>query len=219
MTERFPEGWNKALVLVAHPDDVEWGMAPAVSQWTRSGLSVEYVLATSGEAGIEGMAPEEAGPLREEEQRRAAVHVGVRVVEFLGFPDGRLTNDEELQAAIVAQLEERRPGIVVTCYTGSHYSPEIPNQADHIALGNAVHAAVEQAAHKPAHVFEGGPGGTHCVDVEAEDVQRAVAALAEHKVYLEVLDPDKPVVEQAREVVEGLVTADEGLLRVDFIRK
>ncbi|MCC2593560.1 PIG-L family deacetylase [Tessaracoccus sp. OS52] len=219
MTNAFPDGWNKAVIFVPHPDDVEWGMAPAVSQWTRNGKTVEYVIATRGEAGIEGMSPDEAGPLREQEQLRAAAHVGVQVVEFLGFPDSLLVNDEALRAAVAEQLAARAPDVVITCYTGPNYSEEIPNQSDHIEFGNAVHDVVAQAEHRPEFVFESGPGGTHCVDVEAEDVQRAVASLAEHKVYLEVLDPDKPVVDQAREVVERLVTADEGLLRVDFIAK
>src|SRR5690554_5488224 len=100
MTNQFPQDWNKAVVFVAHPDDVEWGMAPAVSHWTRGGKTIEYVLATSGEAGIEGMSPEECGPLREQEQQRAAAHVGVDVVDFLGFPDSRLRNDETLRDAV-----------------------------------------------------------------------------------------------------------------------
>lgn len=219
MTNAFPNDWSKALVLVAHPDDPEWGMAAAVSQWTRRGRRVEYVLATSGEAGIEGMAPEEAGPLREEEQRRAAAHVGVDVVDFLGFPDGGLEDGHELRKALARELDERRPDVVITNYTGAEYGPEMPNQKDHIELGRAVQAAIAQAEHKPDWLFESGPGGTHGVDVEAEDAQRAIASLAEHKVYLEVLDPSTPVVEQARAVVEMTTTGQAGVLRVGFIRK
>src|SRR5690606_30361845 len=153
-------------------------------------------LATSGEAGIEGMSPEECGPLREQEQQRAAAHVGVEVVDFLGFPDSRLRNDETLRDAVAKEIDARRPDVVITCYTGPNYTEEIPNQSDHIEFGNAVHDAVASAEHNPRWVFENGPGSTHCVDVEAEDVQRAVASLAEHKVYLEVLNPDKPAFEQ-----------------------
>lgn len=217
MTNQFPQDWNKAVVFVAHPDDVEWGMAPAVSHWTRLGRTVEYVLATSGEAGIEGLPPEECGPLREQEQLRAAAHVGVDVVDFLGFPDSRLRNDDALRDALAAEIDARRPDVVITCFTGPNYTEEVPNQSDHIELGNAVHDAVSRAGHKPGWVFENGPGSTHCVDVEAEDVQRAVASLAEHKVYLEVLNPDKPAFEQATELVEDLATTDDGLLRVGFI--
>lgn len=219
MSDPFPTDWNRAVVFVAHPDDPEYGMAAAVSRWTQEGRQVEYVLATSGEAGIDGMAPEEAGPLREEEQRRAASHVGVDVVDFLGFPDSRLRNDDDLRAAVIREIEGRRPDIVITLYTGPAFSPDVPNQSDHIEFGNAVHDAVRKAAHRPSHVFESGPEPTHVVDVDAEDVQRAVASLAEHKVYLEVLQPDVPAADQARTQVEQMVGAADGLMRVGFIDK
>src|SRR5579875_307350 len=83
-----PEDWGRAAVVVAHPDDVEYGMASAVARFTRKGKEVCYVLATRGEAGIDGMAPGQAGPVREEEQRRSAAVVGVRHVEYLGSPTG-----------------------------------------------------------------------------------------------------------------------------------
>ncbi|MET0825482.1 MAG: PIG-L family deacetylase, partial [Acidimicrobiales bacterium] len=65
---QFPEDWSRALAVVAHPDDLEYGTASAVAKWTDQGKWVGYVLATSGEAGIDGLAPAEAGPLRESEE-------------------------------------------------------------------------------------------------------------------------------------------------------
>ena len=53
----MPEDWDRAVAVVAHPDDLEYGTAAAVARWTRQGRQVAYVLATAGEAGIEGMAP------------------------------------------------------------------------------------------------------------------------------------------------------------------
>jgi len=60
----MPSDWSRALVIAAHPDDIEYGLAAAVASWTSSGKEVHYLLATRGEAGIAGMPPEEAGPLR-----------------------------------------------------------------------------------------------------------------------------------------------------------
>ncbi len=88
--ENFPEDWQRAIVIVAHPDDIEYGAAAAGAQWTDRGKDVRYVLAPRGEAGIAGLSPEESGPIREEEERRSAAIVGVGEVEFLGLPDGRL---------------------------------------------------------------------------------------------------------------------------------
>src|SRR5215211_857106 len=66
------EGWQRGLAIVAHPDDLEFGAAAAIARWTGQGKQIVYVLLTSGEAGIDGMDPAEAGPTREEEQRASA---------------------------------------------------------------------------------------------------------------------------------------------------
>ncbi|MHB1874807.1 MAG: PIG-L deacetylase family protein, partial [Streptosporangiaceae bacterium] len=47
----MPEDWNRALAVVAHPDDLEYGAAAAIARWTGQGKSVGYLLATRGEAG------------------------------------------------------------------------------------------------------------------------------------------------------------------------
>ena len=83
-----PEDWQRAVAVVAHPDDLEYGAASAVARWTGQGKEITYVLVTDGEAGIDGMAPAQAGPLRQEEERRSAAVVGVHRVEFLGHSDG-----------------------------------------------------------------------------------------------------------------------------------
>ncbi len=86
--EALPEGWNRALCMVAHPDDMEFGAAAAVARWTGQGKEVVYCLVTSGEAGIHGMSPDECRVVREAEQVASAEIVGVGLVEFLGLPDG-----------------------------------------------------------------------------------------------------------------------------------
>ena len=66
--EWLNEDWQRALAIVAHPDDLEYGAASAIARWTDQGKTVIYSLVTSGEAGIDGMDPAEAGPLREREE-------------------------------------------------------------------------------------------------------------------------------------------------------
>jgi LmbE family N-acetylglucosaminyl deacetylase len=97
------------VVLVAHPDDPEYGCAAAVAKWTSSGKTVHYALACRGEAGIEGMPPEEAGPLREGEQRRSAAIVGVDDVQFWDFPDSNIRNTPELRAKIAETITALAP--------------------------------------------------------------------------------------------------------------
>ena len=57
LMQTMAEDWQRAVAVVAHPDDLEYGLASAVARWTDQGKEVSYVLATSGEAGIDGMAP------------------------------------------------------------------------------------------------------------------------------------------------------------------
>src|SRR6478735_3668594 len=57
--EALPEDWQSALFVVAHPDDIEYGAAAAVARWTGQGKKVVYCMVTSGEAGIDGIHPDE----------------------------------------------------------------------------------------------------------------------------------------------------------------
>ena len=91
----MPEDWDRAVAVVAHPDDLEYGVAAAVARWTGQGKQVSYLLATQGEAGIAGMPPDRVGPLRMEEERRGAEVVGVSSVEFLDHPDGLVEYNTE----------------------------------------------------------------------------------------------------------------------------
>ena len=197
----FPSDWNTALVLVPHPDDPEYGCAAAVAKWTSSGKTVHYALACRGEAGIEGMPPEEAGPLREGEQRRSAAIVGVDDVQFWDFPDSNIRNTPELRAKIAESITELAPDVVITLYSGPEWAPGAPNQRDHIEFSNAVAAAYDSLAAPPRWLFENGPEITHGETVDGY-VDVAVESLAAHDVYLTVLDPDTPVEEQARKQVE-----------------
>src|SRR5688572_27856565 len=98
--EPMVEDWQRALAVVAHPDDMEYGAAAAVARWTGQGKWVGYVLVTDGEAGIESMPPEAVGPLRRDEQIAGCREVGVADVEFLGLPDGLVVEGLELRSLL-----------------------------------------------------------------------------------------------------------------------
>lgn len=197
----FPDDWSTALVLVPHPDDPEYGIGAAVAAWTSEGRTVHYALATRGERGIEGMAPEDAGPLREGEQRRSAAVVGVDDVMFWGFADTEVRDCARLRVKIAETITALAPDVVVTIYSGDEWAPGAPNQRDHIEFANAVAAAYDSLPNPPRWLFENGPGATHGQPVDGY-VEAAVASLAAHEVYLSVLDPATPVIEQARRQVE-----------------
>lgn len=217
----FPSHWRTGLVLVPHPDDPEYGCAAAVAKWTNAGKTVHYALASRGEAGIAGMAPEDAGPLREQEQRRSAAIVGVDDVQFWNFPDSNIRNTPELRAKIAQTITELEPDVVITIYSGAEWAPGEPNQRDHIEFSNAVAAAYDSLADPPRWLFENGPEITHGEAVD-DYLDRAVASLAAHDVYLSVLDPDTPVQERARKQVEMTTQRRpdfDGKHTVEFILK
>ncbi|TXG90901.1 PIG-L family deacetylase [Rhodococcus rhodnii] len=218
----IPEDWRTAVVIVAHPDDIEYGAAAAVARWTAQGKDVRYVLATSGEAGIAGLPPERSKPVREEEQRRSAAVVGVSQVEFLGHPDGRLVSGTALRRDLAAAIRRHRPDVVVTAHFGDTWSRGRANSADHRVLGRAALDAVSDAANEwifpelaelPAwdgvrFVAVAAPDASHAVDVTGyTDV--AARSLAEHARYLAALS-DTPVDVQAREQVDTVTAPRDG---------
>jgi LmbE family N-acetylglucosaminyl deacetylase len=198
--ELFDGDVGRVLAIVAHPDDLEYGAAAAVARWTDAGHEVVYLLATRGEAGIDGIPPQECGPLREEEQRRSAAVVGVDVVEFLDHADGVLEYGPPLRRDVASAVRRHRPDTVVTINHREDWgAPGALNSADHRALGLAVLDGVADAGNRWIFPEEGGPAhrtrrvmvassprSTHAIDVSGT-VDRAIASLAEHAAYLEGL--------------------------------
>jgi LmbE family N-acetylglucosaminyl deacetylase len=197
--EHIDENWSSALAIVAHPDDLEYGTAAAVARWTAQGKRIAYCLATSGEAGIDGMEPERTGPLREAEERASAAIVGVDTVEFLGYPDGMLEYGLPLRRDIARAIRRHRPDIVITSNYHESWGPATRNQADHIALGLATLDAVRDAGNRwvfrelldeglePCKVstvlVSGVLDGAHAVDV-TDHFDAGVASLQAHVEYL-----------------------------------
>jgi LmbE family N-acetylglucosaminyl deacetylase len=143
------EDWQRALAIVAHPDDLEFGAAAAIARWTDQGKEIGYVLATSGEAGIDSMPPERSGPVREREQRASAALVGVEVVEFLGLPDGMLEYGLPLRREVARAVRRHRPEVVITTNFHETWDGQTAlNQADHIATGRAVLDGVRDAGNR-----------------------------------------------------------------------
>jgi LmbE family N-acetylglucosaminyl deacetylase len=232
-TKPMPDDWQRALVVAAHPDDIEYGLAAAVAAWTSAGKEVHYLLATRGEAGMAGLSPAEAGPLREEEERRSAAVVGVTEVEFLDHRDGVLVAGPELRRDLAAAIRRHRPELVVTGYFGATWtppgvSPAYVNSPDHRALGQSVLDAVADAANEwifPELTEAPWRGvqyiavsemldAPHEVDV-SDQVEKAVASLCEHRRYLELIS-DEPVDMQARQIVDMSTLAEDGARRVGF---
>jgi LmbE family N-acetylglucosaminyl deacetylase len=202
----LPEDWHKAVAIVAHPDDMEFGGAAAVARWTRQGKEVVYVMVTSGEAGIDGLEPEESKLVREREQIESARIVGVDTVEFLGFPDGTIEYGLPLRKAVSEVVRRHRPEIVITGNFRDEYGPGALNQADHIAVGRAVLDGVRDAANRWIFTDQvdqglakwdgcravwavGSPVASNAVDI-SETFSVGVESLRAHRAYIDGLGWD-----------------------------
>ena len=204
--QTLPENWERALAVVAHPDDLEYGAASAIARWTAQGKQVAYLMVTRGEAGIDSMSPEEAGPLREAEQRNGAKVVGVDVVEFLDYQDGVVEYGLPLRRDIAASVRRHRPDVLIT---GNHqltWGGESFNMADHRWVGLAALDAARDAGNRwifpelleqglePTNTVKmvfvaGSPSPTHAADV-TDYIEKGVASLEEHRVYIDNLGSD-----------------------------
>lgn len=104
------------MVIVAHPDDIEFGCAGTVAHWVQDGKRVVYVLCTSGDKGSSDPStnPVELAALREQEQTAAAAVVGVDTLEFLRYPDQGIEDSFEFRKAIVRLMRKYKPRVVVT---------------------------------------------------------------------------------------------------------
>jgi len=200
----LPEDWHRCLAVAAHPDDIEYGAASAVARWTAQGKQVTYLLVTRGEAGIDSMHPDQAGPLREAEERAGAREVRVDVVEFLDHRDGVVEEGPPLRRDIVRAIRRHRPDVVVTGAFSVRMMGGITNQADHRVVGLATLDAARDAGNRwifPELADEGlqpwsgvryvclagAERPTHGVDVTGEPLQRGIASLAAHAEYTNAL--------------------------------
>jgi LmbE family N-acetylglucosaminyl deacetylase len=194
-----PSGGERILVVTAHPDDVDFGVAGSVASWVKSGNQVAYCIVTDGDAGgsDRSITRTEMATIRRQEQTAAAAEVGVTDVTFLGYPDGRLVSSIELRRDISRQVRIKTPTRLV-CQSPDRLWDRIgASHPDHLAAGEAAVCAAYPDARNPfAHpelLKEGlephavaeiwlmaAPGADRAVDV-TDTFDRKIAALLCHR--------------------------------------
>jgi LmbE family N-acetylglucosaminyl deacetylase len=201
--QAVPEDWQRALAVVAHPDDLEYGAASAIAKWTSQGKWVGYVMVTKGEAGIDGMNPDETSPLRVKEELASAAVVGVDTVDFLDHKDGVVEYGLPLRRDIAGAIRQHKPDIVITGSFHLKWPSGALNMADHRAVGEAVLDAARDAGNRWIFTelidaglepwngvrfvaVAGSPGSAHAVDV-SDHIDAGVASLLEHEAYIKGL--------------------------------
>jgi LmbE family N-acetylglucosaminyl deacetylase len=151
---------RRILVVVAHPDDAEFGCGGSVARWVQEGREVFYCLATNGNRGSDdpGMTPERLAGIREAEQRAAARTLGVTDVSFLGYPDGELEDTREARRDVVRAIRRVRPDRIVTQNPFPSLNP-YSGHRDHRHAGrlalDAVYPYARDRLHFPELLAEG----------------------------------------------------------------
>ncbi len=221
MSNNFPQP-ERVLLVVAHPDDPEFGAAGMVALWAEQGAEVTYVIVTDGSKGSaeKDMTTEKLIAIREEEQQKAAEAAGVSRVVFLRQPDGEIENNDHLRELIVRQIRTYKPDVLITHdptsrIVGGRYL----NHRDHRNVGDAaLDAAFPLARDRlnyPEHEAEGlephkvldvflifSDNPNYWVDVSST-VEKKIDALREHKSQIADMDalPER-IYERCRNAAE-----------------
>jgi LmbE family N-acetylglucosaminyl deacetylase len=151
---KYDEALKKALVVVAHPDDVDFGTAGTIAFLTNHGVDVAYCLVTSGDAGGDDSTHtrEERSAIRESEQTAAAKEVGVTNLTFLRWPDGQVEPTLALRREISRVIRTHQPDLVITQSPERNFERIYASHPDHLATGEATLCAVYPDARNP-HAF------------------------------------------------------------------
>ena len=191
--------FDRALVVMAHPDDAEFSSAGTVALWTDQGIEVSYVICTDGAAGAADptIRQPELATIREGEQREAAGVLGVKEVVFLRQPDGELRVNTQIRGELVRLIRQHRPDLIICQNAVRNYANLYGNHPDHLAAGQLAIEAVYPYSRNP-HAYPellaaglqphsvrevwvvGTESPDHFVDVGAT-IDRKLEALGHHR--------------------------------------
>lgn len=146
MTNHAPE---RAMVIMAHPDDPEFSCGGTVALWAAAGAEITYLILTNGNKGSDDpdMTPERLSAVRQQEQRNACDVLGVKNIVFFDEPDGELVPTLDLRKRVVAEIRRYQPDIVIGPDPSRYFfASTYINHADHRAAGLVTIDAVFPAA-------------------------------------------------------------------------
>lgn len=216
---------RKVMAIMSHPDDIEFGAAGTIARWASEGQEIVFVLGTSGDKGSDdpSFTSESLMETRENEQRAAAAILGVKTVEFMRMRDAELVADLETRKKITAIIRKHKPDAVICQDPTVRFEGNYIQHPDHIAMGEAVLAAIFPSArdrltfpellaeglepHKVSEVYlnSGSDGVDHFVDITAF-MEAKIDSLKAHHSQLGDWD--------FREMVEGWARDTAALARM-----
>jgi LmbE family N-acetylglucosaminyl deacetylase len=131
---------DRAMVVYAHPDDAEFGVAGTVAKWARAGVEITYCMVTNGASGSDDpkITREQLRDTRYAEQREAAKILGVKHLVFLGHEDGYLYPTLEVRRDVARQIRIHKPDVLFTMDPTARIADTYINHPDHVATGEVV---------------------------------------------------------------------------------
>ena len=144
---------QSVLVVIPHPDDAEFWCGGSVARWISEGAQVRFVLCTDGSKGSTdpGMTSQELGPIREDEQTRAAEALGVQELVMLHLVDGTLEDTDNFRRELVRQVRQVKPDVVIC---PEPYRKNLGWHRDHRIAGQVTLDAVFPYARDHLHFEE-----------------------------------------------------------------
>ena len=191
---------QRALVVTAHPDDVDFGAAGTIATWVAQGTAVTYCILTDGDAGgFDPAVPRSDIPrIRRAEQVAAARILGVDDVRFLWYRDGQLEVSQGLRRDISRVIRQVRPQRMLIQSPERNWARIPASHPDHLAAGESAIFSIYPDARNPfAHPsllsdegldawtvhdvwVMGGPTPNHVMDV-TDVFSTKIAALRAHE--------------------------------------
>ncbi|MEN9542969.1 MAG: hypothetical protein RL590_158 [Actinomycetota bacterium] len=198
MTPLNDDEIKRVLVVMAHPDDCDFGAGGTIAQWSAKGIQVSYCIVTNGDQGGEesGIPLEEMAQVRQREQRDAGAALGVSDITYLNYRDGWLMPSIELRKEIVKAIRIAKPDRMVVQSPERNWERIFASHPDHLAAGETAIQAVypdarnpyaftdlKEAGFEPWRVREvwmtGSPTPNHFVDI-TDTFNKKMAALHAH---------------------------------------
>jgi LmbE family N-acetylglucosaminyl deacetylase len=151
VTPLADEEIKRVLVVMAHPDDCDFGAGGTIAQWTARGIEVSYCIITNGDQGGEesGIPLEEMAKVRQKEQRDAGAALGVSEITYLNYRDGWLMPSIELRKEIVRAIRIAKPDRMVVQSPERNWERIYSSHPDHLAAGETAIQAVYPDARNP----------------------------------------------------------------------
>lgn len=143
---------QRAMVIMAHPDDPDFTCAGLAIAMARQGIEVTYMILTNGDKGNHNpeITRNQLIAMRKIEQRNAAELSGVKQVLFMGEEDGFLRSTRTLRKRVTREIRRIRPEVIIIPHPDRYLVGDgYINHPDHRNAGLVALDSIFPAADNP----------------------------------------------------------------------